>query len=427
MRDSWGIPALCWGVAVLTAVIAEGAAGGEDRGVTPSPNQIFVTSVTGTGDLSTWADSGGVAGLAGADAVCQARATAASLEGAALFVAWMSDSVDDAYCRVHGMTGKKATNCGGLPDPPSFAGPWVRTDLHPFSPAIHGLVGFHGNVYIPVSKDEFGIESMASFAFSATDYNGEYKPGSSLACSDWTSSASGMVPGGSLSRTTGSWTDFGQIGCANPAPLICLKQADGPPIAPLFNQGALAFLTHSIGNGRLEDWPEAGGKQGLEAGDNICRLRASAAGLPHPEEFKAWLSTSSVDAADRFTFGGPWVRPDGVIVAQTRVDLVSGQLHSPINQTAFGVYWGNQGVWTGSTGLGAGTGAHCVDWSSDSSGPQGTYGLANAIDEWSEVFGPQPCSGYCALYCLSNVPGAIRVFFDGFESGGALSWSTVVP
>ena len=36
--------------------------------------QMFVTSVTGTGNLSTWADAGGFTGLDAGDAICQARA-----------------------------------------------------------------------------------------------------------------------------------------------------------------------------------------------------------------------------------------------------------------------------------------------------------------------------------------------------------------
>lgn len=412
---------LCSGIVVLTAVFSA-------RVAAATPNRIFVTSVTGNGDLSTWADSGGVPGLAGADAVCRARATAAGLSDPSLYVAWMSDSTNDAYCRAHGLSGTKASNCGGLPEPPSFAGPWVRTDLHPFGPVIHELLGLHGTVFIPCSKDEFGVESMSDFVFTATDHEGVYIPGASFACTDWTSSASVMVPAGDLARTTQSWTRFGQIGCSHPAAaLICLKQADGPAIAPLFNQGALAFMTASYGKGRLEDWPEAGGQQGLAAGDNICRLRAMAAGLPHPEHFKAWLSTSSVNAGDRFTFGGPWVRPDGVIVAHTKADLVSGELHSPINQTALGEYWGNWGAWTGSTSAGIGTGSHCADWSSDGGGPQGTNGAVNAVTSWSEFFGPDECSNYGSIYCLSSMPGAIRVFFDDFESGSYFAWSIVTP
>ena len=35
--------------------------------------RAFVTSTAGNGNLSTWADAGGQAGLAAADAICQAR------------------------------------------------------------------------------------------------------------------------------------------------------------------------------------------------------------------------------------------------------------------------------------------------------------------------------------------------------------------
>src|SRR5690606_18797239 len=85
----------------------------------------FVTNSTGTGNLSTWALAGGNTGVAAADAVCNAEAAAAGLPGT--YVAWMSDATDDAYCRVHQLTGKKAANCG-LGALPATAGPWVRTD-----------------------------------------------------------------------------------------------------------------------------------------------------------------------------------------------------------------------------------------------------------------------------------------------------------
>jgi hypothetical protein len=64
-------------------------------------------------------------GLEAADAICQSRAEAGGLNGT--FRAWLSDDDDDAYCRIHGLSGKKAENCGqgSLPD---FAGNWVRTD-----------------------------------------------------------------------------------------------------------------------------------------------------------------------------------------------------------------------------------------------------------------------------------------------------------
>src|SRR3972149_6970160 len=68
--------------------------------------RMFVTSVTGTGDLSSWADAGGLPNAAG-------------------YRAWLSDSIDDAYCRLHNLTGKKASNCGEAVLP-AAAGPRWR-------------------------------------------------------------------------------------------------------------------------------------------------------------------------------------------------------------------------------------------------------------------------------------------------------------
>jgi len=398
-----------------------------DEGFITLPNPIFVTSVTGTGDLSTWADTGGVSGLIGADMVCRARALAAGLDNANLFVAWLSDSSDDAYCRIHGMSGTKASNCGGLPSLPSYAGPWARTDGHPFGEKIYLLLGNQGVVYIPALLDEYGATAPSTRVFTATDSNGEYDGAASAGCSDWTSADPLLVPGGDTLRTTQSWTRTGQIGCQASWPFLCMLSAEGPDLTPLFNQGALAFMTSSTGNGRLEDWSEAGGYQGLEAADNICLLRAMAAGLPHPEEFKAWLSTSTVNATDRFTFAGPWVRPDGVTVAHSKTELISGELHAPINQSEFGEYFGNYGAWTGSTAAGAGSGFYCVDWTSAGGGDTGSMGAVNSIDEWWESPSPSPCSSLPSLYCLSNVPSAIRIFFDSFETGDLTAWSVTQP
>ena len=91
--------------------------------------RLFVTSTSGTGDLSSWAGSGGLDGMAGADAVCRSWAAAASLPNAASYVAWISDGSTDAYCHLQGRTGTRASGCGGgaLPG----AGPWFSSILGP--------------------------------------------------------------------------------------------------------------------------------------------------------------------------------------------------------------------------------------------------------------------------------------------------------
>lgn len=77
--------------------------------------------------------------MAAGDAVCQARATEAGLVNADKFVAWLSDADDDAWCRLHGLTGQVSTNCGQQ-SLPQAAGPWVRTDGLPFAELIDLII-----------------------------------------------------------------------------------------------------------------------------------------------------------------------------------------------------------------------------------------------------------------------------------------------
>jgi hypothetical protein len=65
----------------------------------------------------------------------------------------MSDSVDDAYCRILGLSGQVAANCGEA-SLPTDAGPWIRTDGFAFAGTISQLT--MGVVYAPLRYDEFG-------------------------------------------------------------------------------------------------------------------------------------------------------------------------------------------------------------------------------------------------------------------------------
>ena len=126
----------------------------------------FVTSVRGDADLDTWPVDGLTGtGLAAADQICVKLAEDAGLENAANFVAWISDSADDAYCRIHNLTGKKADNCGQA-DLPASAGPWVRTDGKPFAPSVEFLVDNERVVYHPLSVDQNGDDIALEDAIS---------------------------------------------------------------------------------------------------------------------------------------------------------------------------------------------------------------------------------------------------------------------
>jgi len=389
----------------------------------------FVTSVTGTGDLNSWGDSGGLHGLAAGDAICVARAGFGGLANAGNFVAWLSNSDDDAYCRLHGLGGTKAGNCGELSLPES-AGPWVRTDGMPFAAAVADFAKFDGAVFMPLLFDEFGNEipfdpSISVLTGTDSDgtlaYDGE-------SCSEWQASAAAqqVMIGRSLQASNG-WTNGGGDSCGNLARLACLERVAGPALPNPPIKIRRAFLTSAAGWADLSSWSAAdSGTSGLDAGDSICRNLALLAGFGEWPSFKAWLSTDLVDAVDRFTNDGPWVTPNGVAIAMGLADLTDGRLRSAIDVTESGAYLGNYGVWTGTGDDGHARSNRCLEWESADGLDYGATGSSDrTFGGWSQSSDLETCnSTYLHLYCLSDAPGPI--FADDFEWGSPGLWGAVV-
>ena len=385
---------------------------------------VFVTSVTGSGDLGSWPDAGMATGTAAGDAICQSRATAAGLANSSNFVAWLSDSSDDAYCRLHNLSGTKATNCGQSTLPVA-AGPWLHPNGIPFGEEIDQLLSPNGVVYTALQVDEFGsaLPAFAGF-FTATRDDGVLDTNRTT-CADWASSSSQLAATGSESRTTQNWTIFGAADCATTAHLVCMETGAGPGLPPFAVPGRLAFVTSVTGNGDLGSWPDAGGKMGIAAGDAICQTLATVAGLDEPSTFKAWLSDATSSAIDRFVNEGRWIRLDGIPVAENKADLTDGVLFAPINVSETGEYQGNWGVWSGTQSNGSGTGTDCAGWTVGTGGTSGSHGAANDLRFWT---GPSSLTcdfSGARLYCLSDSP--LPIFSDGFESGDTSAWSSTVP
>jgi len=383
--------------------------------------RVFVTSVTGNGDLSTWDNANALSGLAAADAVCRARADIAFLDNPTQFVAWMSDSSNDAYCRIHGLSGLRSANCGE-PHLPIYAGGWVRIDGLPFTGNIGDLVepAEASAVLYPVLLNEFGNRAEAYY-FTATDADGELSGSSTVTCSEWAAADSQMVACGSSTRTTWSWSFSGTSACSASRALLCFEMGWVPTLPPYKNGGALAFVTSADWTGNLGSWPQAGGATGLAAGDAICQYLATDAGLEAPGSFLAWLSNSTTDAIDRFSYDGPWIRVDGVKIADSRADLVDGELFSALNVKEDGKYLGNYGAWTGTSTSGLGTGDHCDGWTSADPATNGTRAVVNATGaNWTEKNAMQCSDGGMRLYCFSQI--ATVIFVDGFESGNTGAW-----
>jgi hypothetical protein len=362
-------------------------------------NQVFITSVTGDGNLGGWADAGGKTGLAAGDAICQARAAAAGLGGN--FIAWLSDENDDAYCRIHGLAGKKADNCG-QPTLPANAGPWVRTDGFPFSGPIGELLD-DGKVFVPVATDEYGQPfPEPKWYRTGTRNDGTVEDTIGGPCTNWTSGADVMVAGGVSDFTSFQWTSGASNNCSGDyAGLLCIETGAGPPLPNFALPGKKAFLTSATGTGNLGSWADANGQSGIAAGDEICRSRAAAAGLQNPQNFKAWLSDANIDASSRFTSDGPWVRLDGVVLAENHPDLVDGALNTSISLTETGTYVGYDYVWTGTNHVGGTTPDTCNNWADATQSFNGSTGRTFDRSGWT-YSGYPPCDWPLHLYCFED-------------------------
>jgi hypothetical protein len=138
---------------------------------------------------------------------------------------------------------------------------------------------------------------------------------------------------------------------------------------------------------------------GLAAADTFCQNAADA--VPLGGTWKAWLSTSTVNAKDRIV-DGEYQLLNGQVVANDKADLIDGSLDLPINLDENSVNVGFMQVWTGSNAGGTVTaGSTCVDWTTAVSGP-GTMGSSGAInDDWTD-FGGAGCSSPFRMYCFEQ-------------------------
>ena len=370
--------------------------------VGPMSNQVFITSVTGDGNLGTWPDAGGKTGLEAGDVICQARAAAAGIKGT--FVAWLSDENDDAYCRIHGLAGKKADNCGQSVLRTN-AGPWVRTDGFPFSGTIGELLDI-GKVFVPATTDEHGQPFQESRWYrTGTGPDGTLADFDGGPCGNWTSGADATVTGGVSDFTISYWTSGASNNCAaaSHTGILCFQAADGPALPNFILPGKKAFLTSATGTGNLGSWPGANGQSGIAAGDEICQKLAAVAGLQNAQNFKAWLSDANTDASARFTSNGPWVRLDGVVLAENRQDLTDGSLNTSLNLTETGDYIGGfDYAWTGTNHIGGKKTDTCNNWVDATQSFNGGIGRLFDRSAWTAA-GYLPCDRYYVhLYCLED-------------------------
>lgn len=379
-------------VLVFSGIVACGGGGGGSSS-SKAPGVVFVSSVEGSGDLSSWTDAGGATGLAAADNVCQAMANSAGLDGT--FVAWLSDDTDDAYCRVLGLSGKKSTLCDGAYTAQITAGPWVRTDGTPFANSLEEAVFPNNKIYSPVRYDESGVLHSATY-FTATDGGGELSYDSP--CINWTETYPTYAPLGTSEGTGGAWSFAysGQCNALDPRHLLCMQTGEVGALSMVPETGNTVFVTSAEYNGDLG---------GIDGANSKCQASADAVGLAG--NYKAWLSTSFANAVDRILDAEtPLVTVDGVKVANSVSDIVVDQaLLTAISVTEAGDYLDYTAFpWTGtkSSGIYFGGDSTCSDWTDGTSGSSGRRGAAVLADVyWTSKY-TSSCSIQERLYCIED-------------------------
>ena len=288
-----------------------------------APNVMFVTSTTHTGNLG---------GLAGADAICQARAQAGGLAGT--YRAWLSTSTVNANTRFGAASG------------------WVRVDGKPFVATVADLGA--GKLFTPPRIDELGNDVGEVGAQTGTTVGGVFNTNGGD-CAAWTSAASAATATtGVTAGASAMFQVYGTSGCATAHRLYCFGVDRAATVAPAPVAGTRkAFM-------RL--WTPGGG---ITSADNACQSDANAAGLSGT--YRALLATSGASALSRFGLaGGAWHKVDHVGTLPTaQAWSTATYLDAPPNLTANGqTNYGNYLHWTGAATLTtAGTTAStCNNW-----------------------------------------------------------------
>ncbi len=252
-------------------------------------NVAFVTSTTQI--------PGALGGLAGADAICRARAQAASLPGT--FVAWLSTSTVNARDRLGSARG------------------WLRTDGLPIADTVADLAA--DRLLYPIALDEFGTNGGANYEPETGSTNGTVTSGET--CGDYADvNGNGMI--GIAQSGSLEWETFAATVCNVELPLFCFQTDHTQPLQALTGTTRRVFESTS-------SWTAS---TGIANADSLCATEASTASLPGT--FHALLATDTATAASRFALGAAaWSRVDNVVVTSDLMTSSAG-----IYVTADGTY-----------------------------------------------------------------------------------------
>ncbi len=143
---------------------------------------------------------------------------------------------------------------------------------------------------------------------------------------------------------------------------------------------------------------------GLAGGDAKCKTAADAStfdgGKLQGRTWRAWLSTSTVDAKDRIP-DTEYRRVDGTtVVANDKTDLLDGALDAAIDSQEDGTP-AFDAAWTGTNDNGTKTSEHCFNWATSGSTLHGNVGQTSQANAgWSRITATNRCNVVAPLYCF---------------------------
>ncbi len=164
---------------------------------------VFVSSVQGSGDLSTWADATRTSsGIAAGDTICKAKAEAAGLPNAANFKAWLSDSTTNAIDRI------------------TSDGQWFRPDGEKVADSKADLTD--RDIDTTIDRTEAG-DYLSTTVWTGTGRDGLLSIEANT-CDGWTSSAD--INNGTIGESVffdGRWSHAADSPCSNLHSLYCFE------------------------------------------------------------------------------------------------------------------------------------------------------------------------------------------------------------
>jgi hypothetical protein len=321
-----------------------------------------------------------------ADHECEELAAAAHLPPGP-YVAWVSTTLESALAHL----GADASG-------------WTRPDGEPFAASVPALLA--GRILYPARLDEGGLDLgdapmlTGTLADGSTDASGT--------CRDWTEVE---APGGGFQPATlgeaGGGTEVWTVGrtpgrlCRDKGHLLCLGKGktDAPPtlpvplVGPPPEDGPVARLW--VSKAKLTPGPG-----GLARAEVICRDDGGAGANPRalPLLGEPGRPLGGRVLRDSST-GAPvtFVRPDGVTVAATYLDLAEGRLAAAPNLTLDGEFVApGESVWLGSATFDFDTSQTCSGW--ESTGGNGFAGVV--ASSFVRADRPGACASAARVLCV---------------------------